>query len=277
MKQYFSKFALILAISILFLITMIYSDTNCAKFQERCSAFKKCCPELTCQPFAQKCYHNPRLYGEPCAFNNACAPGLSCGAVEKKCYTNPRIENEPCDPVSPCGANLECRDGKCKPPLDCSKCNSYPTMCNYAEDCVKYCKLQPFYMDTCYKDGYISLNKCKELYPNCGYVDPCANCKSFPNWCKEMDHCVKDCKLDPQWAQSCYQYGEITKAKCLELYPQCKDLNPECNACLSYPGLCNSIETCVTKCGLRTIHVQTCKNDGYITLEKCKQLFPGCK
>jgi hypothetical protein len=307
MKKNHYKDVILFALVCLTFIVAQNINGDCAKLQERCSVFKKCCPGFSCHPFLQKCFHSPRQFGEPCmaghecdaglscqpvlqkcyhvprqysepcGFDNPCAAGLSCGETEKKCYTNPRKQNEPCDPTTSCGANLACRDGKCQPPLDCSKCNLYPQLCNYIEDCVKYCKLNPFHAGTCYKEGRITLDTCQKLYSKCGWVDPCEDCKNFPTWCKDIDHCVKDCHLDPPWVETCYHAGEITKEKCLELYPRCKDPNPECNSCKLYPSLCTTIDICIQKCGIRKITAQSCKDEGYITLEKCKQLYPNCK
>ena len=45
---------------------------------DRCHATRPCAGGLSCHPGVQKCFHDPRRYGEPCVAGYECDNGLSC-------------------------------------------------------------------------------------------------------------------------------------------------------------------------------------------------------
>jgi len=79
----------------------------CGTTGEGCSFFKPCCNGLSCHPFIQKCFHSPRLAGEPCMAGFPCGPGLTCEAGSQVC-SGPSREGEPCHLTRPCARGLTC-------------------------------------------------------------------------------------------------------------------------------------------------------------------------
>jgi len=84
------------------------------------------------------------------------------------------------------------------------------------------------------------------------------DCMKYPPLCKNLDSCIKECKISPFQAQNCYQDNYITKAQCLALYSSCQDADPKCAPCKSYPGLCKVIDMCISQCNLAPIQKQNC-------------------
>lgn len=80
---------------------------------ETCHIAKKCSSGLSCHPFIQKCYHEPRQFDEPCMAGFSCGPGLTCQAGTQRCV-GPSKEGETCHLTRPCGEGLTCEAGRQK-------------------------------------------------------------------------------------------------------------------------------------------------------------------
>ena len=80
---------------------------------EGCSAFKTCGDGLSCHPFVQKCYHNPRQRNEPCMAGHGCDQGLTCQAGTQTCV-GPGKVGDSCHLTKPCDRGLSCEAGRQK-------------------------------------------------------------------------------------------------------------------------------------------------------------------
>jgi hypothetical protein len=93
-----------------FLAPADLAGQSCGKTGDGCSFFSQCCDGFSCQPFLQKCYHSPRLEGEPCMAGYGCADGLTCEAGTHVCRA-PGRQGDPCHATRPCGDGLTCEAG----------------------------------------------------------------------------------------------------------------------------------------------------------------------
>jgi len=82
-------------------------------FGEGCGPLKTCGDGLSCHPFIQKCYHNPRKRDEPCMAGHSCGAGLTCQAGSQTCV-GPGRDGDSCHLTKPCGNGLTCEAGRQK-------------------------------------------------------------------------------------------------------------------------------------------------------------------
>jgi hypothetical protein len=111
-----------------------------AGFEQSCSFFNPCGSGLSCQPFSQKCYHEPRQYEEPCSLGYDCGSGLSCQPGSQLCYHEPRQYEEPCSLGYDCGSGLSCQPGS---QLCYHEPRQYEEPCSAGYDCGSGLSCQP--------------------------------------------------------------------------------------------------------------------------------------
>lgn len=103
----------------------------------------------------------------------------------------------------------------------------------------------------------------------------CSSCKTYPALCKNIDICIKSCRVAPFQAFNCYKNGSINKDKCTQLFPDCPKTE-KCEGCAAFPSLCGKLDVCVKECNIAAFQAQNCFQSGKIDEAKCKQVYPQC-